>query len=301
MLTWQPLTRSFAGCAEPRSPVVHGRQWPALVPGQDGHGAGGRDWPPTIAASQQLPSGCRWLLTWHRLGSPRIAATTVRSSGRSGGMPTHWRWLGTAMARLDPSKWRAAATRTSCEITGSRAGSGSDPACGTATHRPAATKGLGTSSGEERGELQKMHAQIKEGAAETARAISEMVVLRQTSLDHETRLGETARSLATVVAAATEAEPEKVSWQQQLQQLVDAQRDLGLSMRSFELRCERCEGGLAAVATLNRDVEDLRTRIVSTVRNMHAACRSGCRLYRFQMHGANSVAYVNVRCSDAEH
>lgn len=167
--------------------------------------------------------------------------------------------------------------------------------------RPAAAKGLGTSSGEEWGELQKMHAQIKEGAAETARAISEIVVLRQTSLDHETRLGETAWSLATVVAAATEAEPEKVSWQQQLQQLVDAQRDLGLSMRSFELRCERCEGGLAAVATLNRDVEDLRTRIVSTVRNMHAACRSGCRLYRFQMHGANSVAYVNVRCSDAEH
>lgn len=167
--------------------------------------------------------------------------------------------------------------------------------------RPAAAKGLGTSSDEEWGELQKMHAQIKEGAAETARAISEIVVLRQTSLDHETRLGETARSLATVAAAATEAEPEKVSWQQQLQQLVDAQRDLGLSMRSFELRCERCEGGLAAVATLNRDVEDLRTRIVSTVRNMHAACRSGCRLYRFQMHGANSVAYVNVRCSDAEH
>jgi hypothetical protein len=169
--------------------------------------------------------------------------------------------------------------------------------------RPAAAKGLGTSSDEEWGELQKMHAQIKEGAAETARAISEIVVLRQTSLDHETRLGEAARSLATatVAAAATEAEPEKVSWQQQLQQLVDAQRDLGLSMRSFELRCERCEGGLAAVATLNRDVEDLRTRIVSTVRNMHAACRSGCRLYRFQMHGANSVAYVNVRCSDAEH
>jgi hypothetical protein len=128
VLTWQPLTRSFAGCAEPQSPVVHGRQWPALVPGQDGHGAGGRDWPPTIAASQQLPSGCRWLLTWHHLGSPRIAATTVRSSGRSGGMPTHWRWLGTAVARLDPSKWQAAATRTSCEITGSRAGSGGDPA-----------------------------------------------------------------------------------------------------------------------------------------------------------------------------
>ena len=128
MLTWQPLTRSFAGCAEPRSPAVRGGQRPALVPGQDGHGAGGRDWPPTIAASQQLPSGCRWLLTWHRLGSPRIAATTVRSSGRSGGMPTHWRWLGTAVARLDPSKWQAAATRTSCEITGSRAGSGGDPA-----------------------------------------------------------------------------------------------------------------------------------------------------------------------------
>ena len=39
--------------------------------------------------------------------------------------------------------------------------------------RPAAAKGLGTSSDEEWGELQKMHAQIKEGAAETARATSE--------------------------------------------------------------------------------------------------------------------------------
>ena len=82
MLTWQPLTRSFAGCAEPRSPPVHGGQRTALVPGQDGHGADGRDWPPTIAASQ-LPSGCRWLLTWHRLGSPRIAATTVSPAVRS--------------------------------------------------------------------------------------------------------------------------------------------------------------------------------------------------------------------------
>ena len=82
MLTWQPLTRSFAGCAEPRSPAVHERQRTALVPGQDGHGADGRDWPPTIVASQ-LPSGCRWLLTWHRLGSPRIAATTVSPAARS--------------------------------------------------------------------------------------------------------------------------------------------------------------------------------------------------------------------------
>ena len=47
--------------------------------------------------------------------------------------------------------------------------------------RPAAAKGLGTSSDEEWGELQKMHAQIKEGAAETARAISEIVV-RQRSI-----------------------------------------------------------------------------------------------------------------------
>ena len=58
MLTWQPLTRLFAGCAEPRSPVVHERQRTALVPGQAGHGAGGRAWPPTTAASQ-VPNGCR--------------------------------------------------------------------------------------------------------------------------------------------------------------------------------------------------------------------------------------------------
>ena len=108
MLTWQPLTRSFAGCAEPRSPVVHGRQRTALVPGQDGHGAGGRDWPPTIAASQQLPSGCRWLLTWHRLGSPRIATTTVRSSGpaecpRTGaGSGPPWRAWTRPSGRLRP-------------------------------------------------------------------------------------------------------------------------------------------------------------------------------------------------------
>ena len=87
MLTWQPLTRSFAGCAgsEPRSPVVHGRQWPALVPGQDGHGAGGRDWPPTIAASQQLPSGCRWLLTWHHLAGPHRSSGLEPECPRTGG------------------------------------------------------------------------------------------------------------------------------------------------------------------------------------------------------------------------
>jgi hypothetical protein len=32
------------------------------------------------------------------------------------------------VARLDPSKWQVAATMTLCEITGSRAGSGGDPA-----------------------------------------------------------------------------------------------------------------------------------------------------------------------------
>ena len=125
VLTWQPLTRLFAGCAEPRSPAVHGRQRTALVPGQDGHGADGRDWPPTIAASQ-LPSGCRWLLTWHHLAGPHRSSGLEPECPRTGAG-------GTAVARLDPSKWRAAATRTFCEITGSRAGSGGDPAVQHAT------------------------------------------------------------------------------------------------------------------------------------------------------------------------
>ena len=42
--------------------------------------------------------------------------------------PSRWRWLGTAVARLGPSKRRAAAARTSCEITGSRASSGGETA-----------------------------------------------------------------------------------------------------------------------------------------------------------------------------
>ena len=125
MLTWQPLTRLFAGCAEPRSPPVHGGQRTALVPGQDGHGADGRDWPPTIVASQ-LPSGCRWLLTWHHLAGPHRSSGLEPECPRTGAG-------GTAVARLDPSKWRAAATRTFCEITGSRAGSGGDPAVQHAT------------------------------------------------------------------------------------------------------------------------------------------------------------------------
>ena len=81
MLTWQPLTRSFAGCAEPRSPAVRGGQRPALVPGQDGHGAGGRDWPPTIAASQlpmAPPVAVLAVLGWPRWPVERAARCSSR-------------------------------------------------------------------------------------------------------------------------------------------------------------------------------------------------------------------------------
>ena len=129
MLTWQPLTRSFAGCAEPRSPAVGARRtadgpgpWAGWPRGRRTrlatHDSG-------LAAAERLPLAADV--------APPGQSTHRRDDRKSSGPEPDWRWLGTAVARLDPSKWRAAATRTFCEITGSRAGSGGDPAVQHAT------------------------------------------------------------------------------------------------------------------------------------------------------------------------
>ena len=93
-----------------------------------------------LAAAERLPLAADV--------APPGQSTHRRDDRKSSGPEPDWRWLGTAVARLDPSKWRAAATRTSCEITGSRAGSGGDPAVRHATGcvgwptAPVAARGL---------------------------------------------------------------------------------------------------------------------------------------------------------------
>ena len=140
---------------------------------------------------------------------------------------------------------------------------------------PSVALRVGGDGGASHGELQRlqreMQGQIEAAAVESARATEQLVQVHKAVAELRVAAvegGDRGMGVAEEVERALAARGAAGQ-----QRLADIKRDLELSIRSLELRCERCEGSAAGITALSRDVDELRicVTVEQQVRQQSAA------------------------------